>query len=266
MEFALESRTPLFFEFGVEGFGSEHLFHGALTIVEIAPDARHKHVVAVLRAHLQPLHFRNALVGIEHRHLCPRDVLKAFQRRLARIAARRGENKYVLFDARQRTALFEQMGKQRERHILERAGGAVEKFEDIKPLVDSHERGGIGALERRIRRGAGLFEKIPAQFVQIFADDERGAVGIVHLRHRPEFLLRDGGESFGNEQAAVFRQPLHDRLCARHSFVSSCADEIHILPLLFFPLCVKAPRNRPAMRQSAGFRPHNLYAALYFLA
>ena len=126
------------------------------------------------------------------------------------------------------------MGKQSKRHILKRAGRAVEQLEDVKSLVYPHKGGGIAALKGRIRFFAGFGEEILSQFAQILSDNERGAFGIAHADEL--FYLPEGnfGKSFGHEKPAVSREPPYDRLGARRFFVSSCTDKIHCFTSLYF--------------------------------
>ena len=70
-----------------------------LAVVEVALDRHDVDVLPVLRAHLQLLHLGDAVVGVDDHDLDALSVAEAFERRLARIAARRDEDEDGLFDA-----------------------------------------------------------------------------------------------------------------------------------------------------------------------
>lgn len=111
IELALESKTPFSLSAALKSDEANNFFTARWAVVEIALDSRDENVVSVLRAHLQPLHFGHAFVGIEHRHFRARDILKAFERRLARIPARRGKNEDILLDAPSARSSFSANGE-----------------------------------------------------------------------------------------------------------------------------------------------------------
>ena len=97
----------LFRKVCVKFFGSEHSLHGALTIVKASLYRRRENVVPRLRAKLQALHFCHAFVRIEYGNLRAFHVAEALHRPLARVAARRRQNKQFFLNPHDLTALFQ---------------------------------------------------------------------------------------------------------------------------------------------------------------
>ena len=205
-----------------------------MAIVEIALNRSNEHVVSILNTHLQALHFRNAFVGIEHGDFRARNVAEAFQSRFSRIAARRRKNQNFVVDPRDFTAFFQKIGQNGQRHILKGAGRTVEQLQNEQFFVDFNERSRISTRERSVRFAANFFQVLRAEIVgEIFSQHERRAIGIIHLRHRFHFFLRNRGEAFGYEQTAVFCKSLYDRLRSRYSFTATRTDKIHFFYLPF---------------------------------
>ena len=80
-------------------FGVENALDRRLAVVEVALDRHNVDVLPILRAHLQLLHLGDAVVGVDDHDLDALSVAEAFERRLARIAARRDEDEDGLLDA-----------------------------------------------------------------------------------------------------------------------------------------------------------------------
>jgi len=73
-------------EFGGEGLIVEGGLHGVLAVVEVASDAEHPHVVAVLRDHLLALDVGDAVGGVEDDDAGVIAVGKPLECGLARVA------------------------------------------------------------------------------------------------------------------------------------------------------------------------------------
>ena len=182
-------QIPLFGEFFLALRRAEDLLDARLTVVEIALDGNHVDVVPLLRAHLELLHFGDAVIGIEHHDLDAVGVLEPFKRSLARIAAGGDEDEDLFLDPAQITALSEKVRKHGERHILERARRAVEEFEHVHAVLHAYEGRGVPALKLRVCLLQCGEQFVLVVFVEVFVQDERGALGVIHPKHRLQFFL-----------------------------------------------------------------------------
>ena len=98
----------------------------------------------------------------------------------------------------------------------------------LKGIGVPFHRGQIACLaaERLPVGGAGGFsEEVLGVIGQIFADDGSGQRGIIQLAQRPDVHLR---KAFRDEQTALIRQALCDRLRGGHNAVMvSRAEKFH---------------------------------------
>ena len=202
-------------------------FNRRLAVVEIALHRHDVDVGALLRAHLQLLHLGYAVVGVEHHNLYALGVFEPLERGLAGVARSGDEYEYLFLYAADIAAPAQKIGQHRERHVLERAGGAVPQFEQVDAVVYFYERGGV-AFElgiRRLERGEQLLAVV---VVEVFAQYLRRPFGVAQRQHRLQLLPGYGRETFGNEQSAVVRKALYYSFCrAVYLFAAARAYKIH---------------------------------------
>ena len=99
------------FEFVYARFACENFFDGGLAVVEVALDGDDVNVIALLRAHLQFLHFGYAVVGIEDHNLNAVGVLKPFKRGFARVARSCYKHQNFLLDTADIATLSQKIGQ-----------------------------------------------------------------------------------------------------------------------------------------------------------
>ena len=147
------------------------------------------------------------------------------QRSLAGVAAGGHEDEGLFGAGKVLLCLHEKLGHQLEGIVLERTGRAMPQLKGIG--VPFH-RGQIACLaaERLPIGGAGGFSKeVLGVIGQIFADNGSGQRGIIQLAQRPDVHLR---KAFRDEQTALIRQALCDRLRGGHNAVMvSRAEKFH---------------------------------------
>ena len=144
-------QKPLFYaRVGKDGL------HAGLRVVKVALDGANAHVVPLLRGHLQLLHRAHALIREKHEDARSRHVFEALQRGLAGIAGGRDQYHALLALQHALRRAREQMGQQLQRHILERAGGAVPQLQNAHVVVQRGHRRGGGALEPAAVSGGGV--------------------------------------------------------------------------------------------------------------
>ena len=124
----------------------ENLLDRGLRIVKIALNAHDRRVIALLRDHLEFLEAAHAALRIEDHNAGARDIRKARHSRLAGVTAGRGQNLNLVGDAVLFCRRGHEIGQNRERHIFERNGFAVEELEVIS-IVREGERRNFGRVE-----------------------------------------------------------------------------------------------------------------------
>ena len=103
----------------------ENALNARLCVVEVSVDGAYAHIAALLGRHLQLLHGAYAVLGVENENACARNILKAFKRRLARVARGGNENDGFLSARHSFCRAGEKVRKELQSHILECTGRAV---------------------------------------------------------------------------------------------------------------------------------------------
>ena len=175
-------------EAGFRLLARENAFDGGLRVVEIPFDAYYVDVLAFGGLHLQFLHRADAFGRIDDHYLGALDVLEAFERGFSGVARRRHENERFIG----RTALFAGGGhkvrKKRERDVLERERGSVEKLQYVGFVVRTYHGSGF-SVEARVRF-TRIVEKLRFGIIgKIHAEYARRALGIIHGYHIEQFFL-----------------------------------------------------------------------------
>ena len=197
----------LFYDLGV----CEHALDRRLRVVKVPPYARDVHVGALLGHHLSLLHCADAAFGIKYDDFRPFHVTEAFQRRLARVAARRHEDESAAAVAELLLGRDHKIRQQGERHILERVCGAVPQFQHEKPVLHFHEGARVVAVEAGIRLAGIVQQFFVREFVEILFEHGRGAFGIIHRAERVEFFVVQNRERRRNDKSAVIRDAFNNR-------------------------------------------------------
>ena len=204
------------------GIGEDAL-DGGLGVVKVAADGTDVDVLALLGIHLMLLHRGHAVDRIENDDLRMRNVAEALERRLAGIAGGRHEDDGVLAVADLRKRLGQEMRQYLQRHVLERAGGAVPELQQIHfcaVIGNGRERSGI--LSAELRGGIGGIDAfgdlLRGEIGEIHRDDELRPLAVIHREHRAQRFGRELREALGHEQSAVLGDALCDRLCGRNGF------------------------------------------------
>ncbi len=236
-------------------FVRENFFYRGLAVVEIALYGNHVDVCALLRAHLQLLHFGNALGRVKDHNLYTLRVLKAFERGFTGIARGCGKDKnFFLYPAYIRS-LPQKIGQKRKRHILEGAGGSVPQFKHIYAVVKANKRRGVVALELAVSAFARGKQLLFIVLGKIFFQHLCRALGIAHFKHFPHFLRGYGREFFRHEKPAVIGKPLYYCAGGSNLLSASGADKIHCKLL-----SLKSRKNR---NKAARKRTRRLKADFY---
>ena len=122
-----------------EGFVAEHVLRAGLAVVEVAAHAPHLHVLAALGGHLLELDVAHAAVGVHDADGHALGVAEALERRLAGVARRGHEDHEVVVElallAQLRGARREELRQALQRHVLERARGAVPQLQHVGVAV-----------------------------------------------------------------------------------------------------------------------------------
>ena len=100
--------------------GGEDLLDTGLRIVKIATHRADVYIAALLRHHLQALCLADAALGIEYQHARSGNVLKPFQRGLARVTRCSDENIDLLGLTRLAQGIAHQMREHLQGNILKR--------------------------------------------------------------------------------------------------------------------------------------------------
>ena len=185
------------------GIGKDLLDRG-LSVVEVAADSADIDVVALLRCHLVLLHGGYAVDRVKDDDLGMIDVLKALERRLAGIAGGRDQNDRVLAAACLLQGLGEKMRQNLQRHILEGAGGAVPKLQEIQlSAVEIDRRDRSGILRAELLDGIGAVDAVGdlllGEIGQVLCDNTFCPVLIGHREHRFKLLFGDLREALGHK-------------------------------------------------------------------
>ena len=190
---------------------AEHLLDAGLAVVEVAAHAPDGHVGAGGGDHLLALDVAHAAIGVQHAHAHMVDVLEALERGLARIAGRRDEDHEVVVDPAFVMLLFdacrEEARQALQRHVLERAGGAVPQLEHVRVGVERGDRADLGRVEVV---AVDLFHEAVDNIVGKVdlerAVHVRGALGVGHPRQRQDLVHRHLGDGLGNVQSSARRE------------------------------------------------------------
>ena len=127
------------------GIGEDRLDR-ALRVVEIALHRDHSGIIALLRDHLQTLDIAHALLRIENDDPHARNIGKAFERGLARIARSRRQDHNLLADPLLAGRRRHQVRQDRERHILKSERPPVIEFQHM-PVPGMHQRRDRGIIK-----------------------------------------------------------------------------------------------------------------------
>ena len=212
-------------QFGRNGFIPEDLLHAGLGVVEVAAHSIDSDICTLLRGHLQALDLAGAARGVEHGDLDARDVVVAVQRGLAGVAAGRHEDEGLFGAGEVLLCLHEELRHQLKGIILEGAGRAVPQLKGIGIALHRGQITGLAAEGLTIRRASSLSEEVFRVIGQIFADDGSGQLRIIQLAQCLHVHLR---KTFRDEQAALIRQALCDRLRGGHNAgMVSRAEKFH---------------------------------------
>ena len=199
-----------------EAFGellvAEDLLDRGLRIVEIAVDGAHMHIGAGLRGHLQLLHAAHPALRVEHGDAGARGVGEPGQCGLARVARSGGHDHDLLVRvAVGRRGAGHEARQDLQRHILERACGAVEQFHHIV-VAERLDRGDalIGPLAA-VRLGDALLQLVLAEVGQQHAEHVERDL-LVRLAGERGDVDRGLAELIGHKKAAVVGDALADGL------------------------------------------------------
>ena len=210
---------------GRNGFITEDLLHAGLGVVEIAAHSINGDICTLLRGHLQTLDLAGAARGVEHGDLDARDVVVAVQRGLAGVAAGRHEDEGLFGAGEVLLCLHEEFRHQLKGIILEGTGRAVPQLKGIGIALHRGQITGLAAEGFTISRASSLSEEVFRVVGQIFADDGSGQLRIIQLAQCLHVHLR---KAFRDEQAALIRQALCDRLRGGHNAgMVSRAEKFH---------------------------------------
>ena len=109
----------------------KHALYTCLRVVEVSVDSIHRHVISLLRGHLQALHLTGARVGIKHRDTDARQARIARERGLSRIAGGRYKDLCHACFSQIFFGLYQQTRHKLQCIILKRAGRAVPQLQCI---------------------------------------------------------------------------------------------------------------------------------------
>ena len=149
----------------------------------------------------------------------------AVQCGLAGVAAGRHEDEGLFGAGEVLLCFHEEFRHQLKGIILEGAGRAVPQLKGIGIALHRGQITGLAAEGLTISRTSSLSEEVFRVVGQIFADDGSGQLRIIQLAQCLHVHLR---KTFRDEQAALIRQALCDRLRGGHNAgMVSRAEKFH---------------------------------------
>ena len=209
----------VFREFRADGLVGEDLLDAALGIVEVALDGADPDVGTLLGDHLEFLHGADTVSRIEDEDAGAGHVFEALQSRFAGVTGRRDQDDDLFVGSRLLRRGGQKVGQQLERHVLERAGGTAEQFEDFGLLVEGDEGRHFVGVEFALGVGAAdaVVDLLRREVREVQREDLFRPLNVGHRDHVLDVLHGQFRDLDGDEQAAVFRDAPGDGLAGLHT-------------------------------------------------